>query len=417
MTAPHALDRDSAEHGHKPQPGPHMLSGLRILDLGTMVAGPVAATLFGDFGAEVIKVEIPRRGDTVRDLGPFVGNKCLYWSVENRNKKSITLDLRKPEGRELLLRLVEEADAVVENFRPGTLEKWGLGWEDLKARNPGLIMLRISGFGQTGPYRERAGYDRIALAFGGLMGITGFPDRPPVRIGTSIADYQSAILGAFSLMMAIYHRDLHGGEGQQIDLAMYESIIRFTEVLVPAYDRLGTVRERRGNTHFAAAPGEHFRTSDGRYVILTVSADAGFQRLASAMGRHDWLDDPRYATHEQRWQHVGELNAALAAWIEGQPVEQLCAKLDDAKLAYSFIYSIEDIMNDPHYRARGTIVSVPDAEIGPVKMAGVVPKFPDRDEKPIEPAPDLGQHNHEIYCGLLGLSDEELAALTEAEVI
>lgn len=399
------------------RPGPHMLSGLRILDLGTMVAGPVAATLFGDFGAEVIKVEVPRRGDTVRDLGPFVDGQCLYWSVENRNKKSITLDLRKPQGRDLLLQLVEKADAIVENFRPGTLEKWGLGWDALKARNPKLVMLRISGFGQTGPYRERAGYDRIALAFGGLMGITGFPDRPPVRIGTSIADYQTAILGAFALMMAIYHRDMHDGEGQQIDLAMYESIIRFTEVLVPAYDRLGTVRARQGNKHFAAAPGEHFRTADGRYMILTVSADSGFQRLALAMNRNDWLDDPRFATHEQRWKHVDELNAALAAWIEGQPVEQLCAKLDEAKLAYSFIYSIEDIMNDPHYQARETIASVPDPRIGPVRMAGVVPKFPEREVKPIEPAPALGQHNAEIYGDLLGMSEQDLAVLTGAEVI
>lgn len=399
------------------QPGPHLLSGLRILDLGTMVAGPVAATLFADFGAEVIKVEVPGRGDTVRDLGPFVDGKCLYWSVENRNKKSVTLDLRQPEGRDLLLKLVEQADAVVENFRPGTLEKWGLGWDELKARNPKLVLLRISGFGQTGPYRERAGYDRIALAFGGLMGITGYPDRPPVRLGTSVADYQSAILGAFALMMAIYHRDLHGGEGQEIDLAMYEAIVRFTEVLVPAYDRLGTVRERRGNKHFAAAPGEHFRTQDGRYVILTVSADAGFQRLAQAMGRDDWLADPRLATHEKRWEHVDELNAALAAWIEGQPVDELCAKLDAAKLAYSFIYSIEDIMKDPHYQARGTITQVPDPKIGPVRMTGVVPKFPGREEKPIEPAPDLGQHNEEVYGGLLGLTVAQMAELAEKGVL
>lgn len=398
-------------------PGPHLLSGLRILDLGTMVAGPVACTLFADFGAEVIKVELPKRGDTVRDLGPFVDGKCLYWSVEARNKKSITLDLHHEEGRELLLQLVEHADAVVENFRPGTLEKWGLGYDALKARNPRLVMLRISGFGQTGPYRERAGYDRIALAFGGLIGITGFPDRPPVRIGTSIADYQSAILGAFALMMAIYHRDCLGGEGQEIDLAMYESVIRFTEVLVPAYDRLGVVRERRGNKHFAAAPGEHFRTSDGRYLILTISADAGFQRLARAMGREDWLADPRFATHELRWQHVDELNAAVAEWILSLPVDELCARLDEAKLAYSFIYTIEDIMKDPHYQARGTITAVDDPQIGPVRMAGVVPKFSHTPEKPIEPAPDLGQHNQEIYGGLLGLSPERIAALTEAGVL
>lgn len=397
--------------------GPHLLSGLRILDLGTMVAGPVACTLFADFGAEVIKVEVPKRGDTVRDLGPFVDGKCLYWSVEARNKKSITLDLRQPEGRDLLLQLVEQADAVVENFRPGTLEKWGLGYDVMKARNPKLVMLRISGFGQTGPYRERAGYDRIALAFGGLMGITGYADRPPVRIGTSIADYQSAILGAFALMMAIYHRDLHGGEGQEIDLAMYESIIRFTEVLVPEYDRLGTVRERRGNKHFAAAPGEHFRTSDGRYLILTVSADAGFQRLAMAMGRTDWLADPRFATHAGRWDHVDELNAVLAKWIEEQPVDHLCARLDEAKLAYSFIFNIEDIMKDPHYAARGTIASVPDKDIGPVRMAGVVPRFSGTPQKDIECAPDLGQHNQEVYGQLLGLSETRVAELTEAGIL
>jgi crotonobetainyl-CoA:carnitine CoA-transferase CaiB-like acyl-CoA transferase len=382
-----------------------------------MIAGPVAYTLFADFGAEVIKVEVPKRGDTVRDLGPFVDGKCLYWSVEARNKKSITLDLRVPEGKELLLQLIEQADAVVENFRPGTLEKWGLGYDVMKARNPGLVLLRISGFGQTGPYRERAGYDRIALAFGGVMGITGYADRPPVRIGTSMADYQSAILGAFSLMMAIYHRDVHGGEGQEIDLAMYESIIRFTEVLVPAYDRMGTVRERRGNKHFAAAPGEHFRTSDGRYLILTISADAGFQRLATVMGREDWLTDPRLATHESRWEHVDELNAALAAWIEAEPVDELCRKLDEGKLAYSFIYSVEDIMNDPHYLARNSITSVPDSKIGPVRMAGVIPKFSSTPEQPIASAPDLGQHNEEVYGGLLGLTTERIAELGKAGVL
>jgi crotonobetainyl-CoA:carnitine CoA-transferase CaiB-like acyl-CoA transferase len=397
--------------------GPHMLSGLRILDLGTMVAGPVACTLFGDFGAEVIKVEVPKRGDTVRDLGPFVEDRCLYWSVEARNKKSVTLDLRQPEGKALLFRLVAEADAVVENFRPGTLEKWGIGFEELKKHNPGLILLRVSGFGQTGPYKDRAGYDRIGLAFGGLMAITGFPDRPPVRIGTSTADYQTALLGAFSLMMAIYHRDLRGGEGQEIDLSMYESVIRFTEVLVPEYDRLGVVRGRRGNKHFAAAPGEHFLTSDGRYLILTISADAGFQRLCKVMGRDDWAVDARFSTHPKRWEHVDELNAALAAWIVSQPVDQLCSKLDEGKLAYSFIYSIDDIMKDPHYAARESIATVNEPRIGPVKMAGVFPRFSGVPNKAIEAAPDLGQHNDEIYGGLLGLTQERMAELVQAGVL
>ncbi|MGO4763594.1 CoA transferase [Cupriavidus sp. 2KB_3] len=398
-------------------PGPHMLSGLRILDLGTMVAGPVACTLFGDFGAEVIKVEVPERGDTVRDLGPFVDDECLYWQVEARNKKSITLNLREPAGQALLYRLVREVDAVVENFRPGTLEKWNCGFETLRQHNPGLIMLRVSGFGQTGPYRERAGYDRIGLAFGGLMGITGYPDRPPVRSGTSTADYQTAILGAFALMMALYHRDMHGGEGQEIDLSMYESIIRFTEVLVPEYDRLGVVRERRGNKHFAAAPGEHFRTRDGRYLIFTCSADAGFQRLCVAMGRPDLAEDPRYASHSQRWEHVDELNRLVADWIATEPEDTLCRKLDDARLAYSFIYTIEDIMQDPHYAARESIATVEHPKIGPVKMAGVFPKFSGVPAKPIEPAPALGQHNAEIYGELLGMDADAQRQLAQEGII
>ena len=399
------------------QPSQHMLSGLRILDLGTMIAGPVACTLFADFGAEVIKVEVPERGDTVRDIGPFVDGECLYWQVEARNKKSVTLNLRDPQGQALLCEMVKHADAVVENFRPGTLEKWNLGFEELRKHNPKLILLRISGFGQTGPYRERAGYDRIGLAFGGLMGITGYPDRPPVRSGTSTADYQTALMGAFSLMMAIYHRDQRGSEGQEIDLSMYESIIRFTEVLVPEYDRLGVVRERRGNKHFAAAPGEHFQTSDGRYLILTVSADAGFQRLCKAMGRSDLLEDPRYASHSSRWEHVDELNQILAQWIATEPVDQLCAALDAAKLAYSFIYSIDDIMRDPHYAARGSIATVEHPRIGPVKMAGVFPRFSQVAQKAIEPAPDLGAHNAEYYGSVLGLSPQRIQSLAEQGVI
>ncbi len=400
-----------------PAPGPHMLSGLRILDLGTMVAGPVACTLFGDFGAEVIKVEVPERGDTVRDLGPFVEGECLYWNVEARNKKSVTLNLRDPQGQALLCEMVKHVDAVVENFRPGTLEKWNIGYDVLRAHNPNLVLLRISGFGQTGPYKDRAGYDRIGLAFGGLMGITGYADRPPVRSGTSTADYQTALMGAFSLMMAIYHRDLHQGGGQEIDLSMYESVIRFTEVLVPEYDRLGVVRERRGNKHFAAAPGEHFKTRSGRYLILTVSADAGFQRLCLAMGRADLMEDARYRSHSSRWEHVDELNAILADWIENQAEETLCQALDAAKLAYSFIYSIDDIMKDPHYAARESIATVEHPRIGPIKMAGVFPRFSGVENKPIAAAPDLGEHNMQFYQEVLGLSAERLQELQLAGVI
>jgi len=395
----------------------HLLSGLRILDIGTMIAGPVACTLFADLDAEVIKVELPKRGDTVRHIGPFVDGECLYWHVEARNKKSVTLDLRDPQGQALFYDMVKHADAVVENFRPGTLEKWNLGFETLRQHNPKLIMLRISGFGQTGPYRERAGYDRIGLAFGGLMGVTGFPDRPPVRSGTSTADYQTALFGAFALMSAIYHRDYLGGEGQEIDLSLYESVIRFTEVLVPEYDRLGVVRERRGNKHFAAAPGEHFQTSDGRYLILTISDDAGFQRLCRAMERQDLLKDPRYATHSSRWEHVDALNHIVADWIACTPVDSLCIMLDAAKLAYTFVYSIADIMQDAHYAARGSIATVEHPRIGPVKMAGVFPRFSHVPQKPITPAPDLGQHNRAYYRDVLGLREEHIQELMQKGVI
>lgn len=398
-------------------PGPHILSGLRVLDLGTMVAGPVACTLLGDFGADVIKVEVPERGDTVRDLGPFVEEECLYWLVEARNKRSITLDLRRPEGQKLLCSLLKYVDAVVENFRPGTLERWNLSFEEMRKHNPDLILLRVSGFGQTGPYKDRAGYDRIGLAFGGLLGMTGYPDRPPVRSGTSTCDYQTAIMGAFSLMMALYHRDVRGGGGQEIDLSMYESVIRFTEVFVPEYDRLGVVRGRRGNKHFAAAPGEHFQTSDGRYLILTCSADTGFKRLCAAMRREDMLTDPKFATHAARWENIDELNGIVAAWILSLPTEELARRLDEAKAAYAFILDIAEICADPHYQARGSIATVEDPRIGPVKMAGVFPRFTGRENKPITPAPDLGQHNEEVYRDLLGMTTNEMSELAAVGVI
>ena len=217
--------------------------------------------------------------------------------------------------------------------------------------------------------------------------------------------------------MAIYHRDTHSGGGQEIDLAMYEAIARFTDVLIPTYDRLGVARQRRGNTHFASAPGEHFLTSDGRYIILTISANAGFQRLCAAMNRPEWADDPRFQSHESRWEHVDELNNAVAEWILSKPVEEICQILDDAKLAYSFIYSVSDMVDDVHYQARGTIATVVDPKVGPIRMAGVIPKFSGTPEKPISPAPELGDSNEAIYTGWLGLSAEDLAELQEERVI
>lgn len=394
-----------------------MLDKLTVIDLGTMVAAPVAGTLMADFGATVIKVEQPDCGDTLRGLGPFLEEESLWWNVDGRNKKSITLNLRSEKGQAILKRLVTKADVVLENFRPGTLEKWGLGYDTLSAISPGLVMLSVSGFGQTGPLSDRAGYDRIGLAFSGMMALTGYPDRPPVRIGTSMADYFTATLGAFAVMTALYHRDVNGGRGQQVDLALYESMYRMTESLTSAYDRLGLVRERTGNVHYGAVPGNNFETSDGRYMTLTCSSDTIFRRICQAMQRPDLAQDPMLATHKQRWEKVGELNQIVADWIRHMPVETVSAALDRHGVPYSIALTIRDIVEHPHYAARDNIVSVNHPKLGPIKMQGVVPKFSHTPAKKVEPAPSIGQHNAEIYQSYLGMSASEMAALVQEGVL
>jgi len=393
------------------------LGGLRILDLGTMVAGPVAGTLMADFGAEVIKVEQPGGGDTLRGLGPFSKGESLWWNVDGRNKKSITLDLRQPRGQELLCRLVACSDAVIENFRPGTLARWNLDYPRLAQINPRLVMLSVSGFGQTGPYAKRAGYDRIGLAFSGVMGLTGYADRPPVRVGISIADYSTAVLGAFSLMMALYHRDAAGGPGQQIDLALYESMFRLTESLTASYDQLGMVRQRTGNRHFGAAPGNTFETGDGRYLIMTISGNTLFTRFCQAIGRPELAQAPEYATHDLRWKSLDELNRIAGDWIKSRDVDTITQALEAHGIPFSVVMSIDEIVNHPQYVARENIVTVDHPKLGPLKMQGVIPKLSHTPGGPIAAAPDIGQHNVDIYQGLLGLSDDELANLQAERVI
>lgn len=392
------------------------LAGLRILDLGTMVAGPVACTFLADFGAEVIKVEQPNGGDTLRGLGPFKNGESLWWLLEGRNKKSVTIDLRQQAGQELLLQLAAKADAVVENFRPGTLENWNVGFDRLAQVNPGLVMLSVSGFGQSGPYSKRAGYDRIGLAFSGVMGITGYPDRPPVRVGVSVADYSTASLGAFAVMMALYHRD-RSGKGQQIDLSLYETMFRYTDTMIGAYDASGQMRKRTGNVHQAAAPGTNFETRDGRFIVLTISGDTLFRKLCGAIGHPSLADEPKYASHTSRFQHVDELNAIVGDWMRSQTAKDIGARLDEFGVAYSVIYTVEDIMNDPHYAARANIIEVEHPVAGTVKMPGVVPKLLGTPAADPSPAPALGAHNDQIFKGLLGLGDEDLSRLRAARVI
>lgn len=396
-----------------------VLDGIRVLDIGTMVAGPVAATLLAEFGAEVIKIEKPDGGDSTRAVGPFCEGGSLWWQVEGHNKKSVTLDLRKPRGQELLLDLARGSDVLIENFRPGTLERWGIGPEQMQKVNPGLIVCRVSGFGQTGPYRERAGYDRIGQAFGGLMHITGYPDRAPIRPGTAIADYQSALFAAFGTLLALFARDTGrtGGKGQEIDLALYESIFRFTDILVPAFDKFGMVRQRQGNLHFAAAPGEHFRMKDDRYLILTCSSDGVFARICKAMGRPELAQDERFRNHEGRWKHIGDLNGMIADWVAATEPAELLPALDGAGAPYTVALTIADIFADPQYAARENIVSVPHPAMGEVKMPGVVPKLSLTPGAITTPGPSLGEHTDEVLRSLLGLSDADLATLRADGII
>jgi crotonobetainyl-CoA:carnitine CoA-transferase CaiB-like acyl-CoA transferase len=382
-----------------------------------MVAGPVACTFLSDFGAEVIKVEQPGTGDTLRGLGPFKDGESLWWNLEGRNKKSVTLDLRTEQGQQILKRLVCEADAVVENFRPGTLENWNIGYSELAKLNPRLVMLSVSGFGQTGPYAKRAGYDRVGLAFSGVMGMTGLPDTPPVRVGISVADYSTAALGAFAVMMALYHRDVTGGPGQQIDLSLYETMFRFTDTMVSAYDQLGMVRQRTGNVHQAAAPGNNFQTKDGRFIVMTISGDVLFKKLCRAIGREDAAVDVRFENHETRWQYVHELNSMVSDWMASRDADVIAAALNEHGVPFSIIYSVEDIFQDPHYLARENVISVEHPTLGNVKMPGVVPRMSATPSAPPQAAPALGAHNEEVFMGLLGMQRDEFDQLRSSGVI
>lgn len=394
-----------------------ILGGLRVLDIGTMIAAPVSATLMADLGADVIKVEQPGTGDTLRGLGPFLEGESLWWTVDGRNKRSITLNLRDKRGQDILRKLIQGVDVLVENFRPGTLKKWGLDYESLLQINPGLVMLSVSGFGQTGPYADRAGYDRMGLAFSGVMGITGYPDRPPVRIGISACDYMTATLGAFAVMSALYNRRTNGGSGQQIDLALYESMFRMTESMTAAYDRLGIVRQRTGNVHYAAAPGDNFETSDGHYIVLTCSGNVIFRKVCLAMNRPDLVDRPEYASHAKRWEEIGELNAIVRDWVRSTPIADVKRSLDDHGVPYSVVFTIEDIVKNEHFASRKNIISVDHPTLGPIKMQGVVPHFSSVKEHRVRPAPSVGQHNREVYLDEFGMSESEFSSLQSEGVI
>ena len=387
------------------------LAGIRVIELGTMIAGPVAATLLGDFGAEVIKIEPPGVGDPIRHSGPFVGEESLYWNVEGRSKRSVTLDLRRPEGQAVLRGLVRHADVLIENFRPGTMARWGLDYPRLKAENPRLIMLSTSGFGQTGPNAARPAYDRISLAYAGFLNMTGYADRAPVRPGTALADYQAALLGAFSLMVALYDRDRGDGAGQQIDLSLFEAVFRFTDVMITAYDKLGTSRNRSGNRHFAAAPGDHYLTADDKYIAMTVAANNVFKRLCEAVDRADLADDPRFCSHIKRVENFDAINAVMIEWFLGRTAREAAAILEEFGVPHSLIFTPADIAVDPHYAARGAIAELDHPVIGKLRLPAIQPHFSSGPPPAMRPAPALGADTDEVLADILGMSPAAIESL------
>lgn len=392
------------------------LDGIRVLDIGTRIGAPFAATLLAELGADVIKVEHPRGGDFLRTIGPFDGDVSLFWAVEGRGKRSITLDLSKPEGQEVFRSLCDIADVVVENFQPGTLERWNLAPATLRARNPRLIVSRASVYGQDGPYASRPGLDRNGIALGGLLNITGYPDAPPVRPGVIIADYLTALFNAIGVLAALVERE-RSGQGQGVELALYESVLRVMEWTVAAYDRLGMVRERTGNRLPNSAPLDNYPTADGRYICIAAAGDGLFPRLCAAMGRQDLLADERFATLRARAEHADEINAEVAAWCAGLPlaeVERLCV---EHEVPVSPVYDVEQIVADPQVRARGAVVEVQDPVLGPVRQQAPVPRL---DRTPLvvaRGAPTLGQHNDEVFLDLLGMDRARYDELRRARII
>ncbi len=396
------------------------LSGIRVLDIGTLIAGPFAATMLGDFGAEIIKIEQPGRGDALR--GSPVDGKAARspsWLVEGRNKKSVTLNLRVPEGQALLKEMIRHADVLIENFTPGTLEKWGLGWEAVHAINSRTIMTRVSGYGQNGPYAKRSGYDRIALGFSGYMYPTGFPDRFPVRPAFPTADYNTGTFAALATLLALYHRDAQpdGGTGQLIDLALYEAPFRITAEMMTVFVQTGAIRERIGNRNPTFTPAGTFETKDGRYVQIAAGGDGVWPRLAQAMGRPELATDPRYATIRERMSRADELEAMLAEWVKTLRYEEIEPLLVGANVPFGGIYTAAEIAADPHYAARDNIARVPDTVLGEVAMPAVVPRLEGTPGRIAFAGEDIGAHNQEIYGALLGKTESEIAALAAAGVI
>jgi succinyl-CoA:(S)-malate CoA-transferase subunit B len=394
------------------------MQGVRVIDAATFIAAPFAGTLLGEFGAEVIKVELPDVGDPCRRLGTAsIAGDSFSWLTEARNKKSVTLDLRREEGAALFKQLVAQSDVVCENFQTGTLESWGLGYEDLKAINPRIIMLRITGYGQTGPYRGRPCFGRIANAFSGLSNLAGEPDGPPMTPGSAtLADYGAGLFGALGVLLALRARDLTG-EGQVVDVALYESMFRMLDELIPAYGAKKIIRQRMGAGTATVVPHSHYPTGDGRWVAIACTTDKIFARLAAAMGRPELAAPGKFEKMADRLANRHAVDDAVTQWTRTMPLATVTAACDDAQVPCGPVYAVDEIFEDPHYRERGNLLTVADKRIGELTMPNVVPHLCGTPGAVNWLGPQLGEHTDAVLGALLGVSEGRLAELKSARVI
>ncbi len=394
---------------------PGALAGLRVVEMGQLIAGPFAGKTLGDFGADVIKIEAPGAGDPLRNWRMIQDGTSVWWQVQSRNKRSLALDLRSSEGQDIARKLIAQADVLIENFRPGTLEGWGMDYETLSRDNPGLVMLRISGYGQTGPYRDLPGFGVIGEAMGGLRHLTGEPGRVPVRCGISIGDTLAALHGTLGVLMALYHRKVNGGKGQVIDVALHEAVFNVMESLVPEYSAFGAVREPAGSALPGIAPSNAYRCTDG-VVLVAGNGDSIFKRLMTAIGRDDLANDPALADNAGRVKRVAEIDAAIGDWTASRTVAEVLEALGQAAVPAGRVYTARDIVEDPHYQARDMILTQKTRDGHEVQVPGIVPKLLGTPGGVRSSAPGLGDDTDAVLAEL-GLAAGDIAALRERKVV
>ena len=397
------------------------LEGVKVLELGQLIAGPFAGKTFAEFGAEVIKIEPPAvdgsaGGDPLRGWRKLHKGTSLWWYLQGRNKKSVTANLRLPEGQQIVRRLAGDADILIENFRPGTMEKWGLGYEALAKDNPGLVMLRLSGFGQSGPMRDQAGFGAVGESMGGLRYVTGFPDRPPVRLNLSIGDALASLHGVIGALMALHHRNMNGGKGQVVDVALYEAVFNMMESTLPEFDMFGEVRERTGTNLTGIVPSNTYLSRDGQHVLIAANGDSIFKRLMKAIGRPDMANDASLADNAGRAKRGDELDALIGAWVTQHDVDHLLKVLDAAQVPNGKTYSIADIVKDPQYIARQMIVQHTLKDGTPLKLPGIVPRLSDTPGDTDWVGPELGEHTDAVLRGI-GYSEAQITGLREKKAI